>query len=97
MINMHKFKIVKVDNGFCQITYATRNADNQRIFYCLQDNGLQGGIRLLRCTQEHEPSHEVTLKPEYINLFEIPTGDSELENKGRHWLEKWRKHEFRIG
>lgn len=82
-----KFKIVKVDTGFCQITYTCRNSENQRIFYCLQDNGPNhGGIRFLRCTQDHEPNYEVTLKNPAS--FEIPTGDSELEKLCRDWIAK---------
>lgn len=43
-----KFKIYDINPGHCQITYATRNDDNDRIFYGLQDNGKNfGGIRLI--------------------------------------------------
>ena len=76
-----KLKIVRVDIGFCQITYSARNPDNQRIFYCLQDHY---GIRLLRCTQEYEPNYEVKF---FIPTeFEIPKGDSELEGMCREWI-----------
>lgn len=29
----------KQHTGHCQITYITKNSDNQKIVYCLQDNG----------------------------------------------------------
>lgn len=46
--------------GNCQLNYFIRNDRGERAFYCLQDNGERwGGIRLLRCTQDLEPSHEV--------------------------------------
>ena len=81
MSKIVKLKMVRVDIGFCQITYSTRNPDNQRIFYCLQEHF---GIRLMRCTQEYEPNYEVKfLIP---TEFEMPKGDSELETLCREWI-----------
>jgi len=84
---MKPFKIVDVNQGHCQITYATRNPNNQRIFYCLQDNGKNfGGIRFMRCTQEGEPQNAATLHDK--SLLEIPAGDSKLEELCREWIKR---------
>lgn len=71
--------------GHCQITYTTKNENGQRLVYCLQDQGEKfGGIRLMRCSQDNEPSHEVRLKGPAS--FEMPTGDSKLEEKVKQWI-----------
>lgn len=82
---MPEFKIVEVNTRHCQVTYSCRNAENQRIFYCLQDNGKNhGGIRLMRCTQEGEPQNSAWLKRPVT--MEMPTGDSKLEGLCREWI-----------
>jgi hypothetical protein len=84
-----KLKIVEVNPGFCQITYSCRNDQDQRIFYCLQDNGYGGKtqIRLLRATQEYEPDYEINkLKEGYYFEFEVPTGDSNIEAACREYI-----------
>jgi hypothetical protein len=77
------------DTGHCQITYVSKNDRGQRLIYCLQDNGKAfGGIRLMRCTQEHEPSHEVKFT-QIKAIFEKPKGDSELEKLACIWIDKY--------
>lgn len=75
--------------GHCQITYTAKNDAGQTVVYCLQDNGKNfGGVRLMRCSQDGEPSHEVTFDKKYKPVFEKPTGDSELEQLVREWIDK---------
>lgn len=46
--------------GHCQITYHSWNEYGELLVYCLQDNGKNfGGIRLLRCSRDGEPSWPV--------------------------------------
>jgi len=57
--------------GHCQITYHSWNAYGELLVYCLQDNGKKfGGIRLMRCSRDGEPSHEVKLTASAY--FEVP-------------------------
>lgn len=77
--------------GHCQITYVTRNDTGQRLVYCLQDNGqLFGGVRLMRCSQEGEPCHQVSFNDRRA-VFEKPKGDSKLEADVRIWIENYDK------
>lgn len=67
-------KIHSIDSGFCRIYYKTNNQHGQKILYCLQDEGgSHGGIKLYRCTEEGEPSHEVSFKNDVY--FELPSDD----------------------
>lgn len=70
-------KIEYIDNGFCRIVYSIRNEQDQKIFYCLQDEGKHDGIKMYRCTKEHEPSH--VAKPNSVISIEIPKGQTDLE------------------
>lgn len=73
--------------GHCQITYTTKNDSGQSIVYCLQDNGKNhGGIRLMRCSQDGEPSHEAMPKQGAVLRFEVPLGNSELEILAKEWI-----------
>lgn len=75
----------------CQITYLARNNNGERIAYCLQDNGDKfGGIRLMRCSEDGEPSHECSFKTVRAE-FEKPTGDSKLEKLCREWIENYER------
>lgn len=72
--------------GHCQITYTTKNSLNQKLIYCLQDNGKAfGGIRLLRCTQDGEPSHDAHPKSKLI--FERPPITDELTKLVNEWID----------
>lgn len=73
--------------GHCQITYVSKNALNEKLIYCLQDNGQRfGGIRLMRCSQDGEPSHEVKLKDGTQVQFERVVKD---EGKLGQLVNKW--------
>ncbi len=84
-----EFKIVEVNNGFCRIVYSCKNDENQKIFYCLQDEGDGfGGIKLYRCTGEFEPEYEVrSFKDGVKARFEKPKGSSDLEKNAIKWIE----------
>ena len=83
---MKQFKYFGEDSGFCRIDYKYINDKGQVFYYCFQDEGENyGGIRFLRCTQDGEPSHEVT--PREWN-FEPVKGNSELANKVREFILK---------
>lgn len=83
------FKLVsdyQQNYGHCQITYVTRN----KIYYCLQDDFQ---LRLMRCTQDGEPSYEVTLKePVSFERPKITEYDSnyvvELKTKVNKWIKE---------
>jgi hypothetical protein len=66
-------KLVKNQNhiGHCQITYTTKNELGEKLVYCLQENW-PGQIRLLRCSQDGEPSHEIKFKSDARVFFEKP-------------------------
>jgi hypothetical protein len=73
--------------GHCQITYTTKNEDNQKIVYCLQDNGENhGGVRLMRCSQDGEPSH--VAQPSSRIEFERPPIDDRLTKIVNEWITK---------
>ena len=76
--------------GHCQITYTSRNDNGERLTYCLQDNGEKfGGIRLMRCSDDGEPSHEVKFtRPLH---FEKTKGDSRTEILANQWIENYEK------
>jgi len=86
---MHKFKIYSIDEGYCRITYKTKNADNETIYYGLCDMGChrEPEIILHRLTQDGEPSHPVKLKVKAKDTFEMPEGDSVLIKACRKWIE----------
>jgi hypothetical protein len=76
-----KFKLHSIDTGFCRVYYTTRNESNERIIYCIQDNGKEG-VELYRCSRDGEPSHPVKFKeplqnilPLFKNVYPIPEGN----------------------
>lgn len=71
--------------GHCQVTYESLNERRQRLIYCLQLHF--DGVRLMRCSQDGEPSHEVSFSKVRVK-FEKPTGDSKTERMVRAWIEK---------
>jgi len=80
------FWVHSVDNGFCRVNYVTRNPKGPRLFYCLQDEGnAHGGVICYRCSHDFEPSHAVE-HPKI--LFEIPEGNSDIEQIVRDYLTK---------
>lgn len=76
-------------SGFCRIVYISKNDKNQKILYCLQDDGSRfGGVKLYRCSLDGEPSYEIKLKPNSGFEFEKPTGESGLEKLVKIWIEE---------
>ncbi len=69
--------------GHCQVTYLTKNKLGQSIVYCLQKHS---GIRLLRCTQDGEPSHEV--KPHALLEFERPPSEDKFTEEVNLWIDE---------
>jgi hypothetical protein len=94
-----EFKLVsnwRYFTGQSQITYKTKNANNETIYYCLQDNGPNcGGIKLLRCTSDYEPSHTVTAKNGAMIKFQRPDGSSKLEQLVNGWIDQFEQDESR--
>lgn len=78
------FKIIGIDNGFCRVEYSAVNPQGQKVYYCLQDEGVgYGGVICYRCSRDGEPSHQVR----YVkDRFEVPTGDSSIEVTVREYL-----------
>lgn len=72
-----KLEIVDVNEGHCQVTYRTKNANNENIYYCLQEES-RDRIRMMRCSQDGEPSHPATPKSDSIIEIEIVPGNSRL-------------------
>jgi hypothetical protein len=95
LTTQHNFRLISDWQhfaGHCQVTYQTKNAHNESIYYCLQDNGINcGGVKLLRCSDDCEPSHEVRLKKDSNVIFERPTGDSRLEKLVNEWIDNFEK------
>lgn len=48
-----KLTIVEVNEGHCQVTYKTKNTDDQTIYYCLQEE-FKDQIRMIRCTHRNK-------------------------------------------
>ncbi len=82
-----KFKLHSIDSGFCRIFYTTRNEHNERLIYCLQDDGRNMGVSLYRCSQDGEPSYKVKFKFDLKDNFEAPKGDTELEQNCKRYIE----------
>lgn len=91
-MNIIKMKLQKIQTheGYCQINYTSKNESGQVLKYCLQDNGEKfGGIRLMRCSQDFEPSHEISLNQRVKIEFEKPKDDDKLHEKCRQFIEKY--------
>lgn len=71
--------------GHCQVTYISKNDKGQKLVYCLQEHH---GIRLMRCSQDGEPSHEVKFPDDILVKWEMPKGDSETETLAKRWIMK---------
>ncbi len=84
---MKPFKIAKIDNGFCRITYKTKNDNNETIYYGLQED-FKDVVNVYRCSKDGEPSHQVKLKKPASELFERPLGDEQIEIAVRKFLDK---------
>lgn len=82
---MNKLKIKNINNGFCRVEY-TYWAAGAIYCYCLQDEGdRHGGVKLYKCSDDFEPSHEVKFKvPVY---FERPAITDELTARINAWID----------
>lgn len=85
-------KLAKFQNhiGHCQLTYTCRNDEGQKLVYCLQED-YPGHLRLMRCTSDGEPSHEVRFT-KVKAVFERPTDepyDSEYASKLKKLVNEW--------
>jgi hypothetical protein len=84
------------DFGHCQVTYKSRTTNGDVLTYCLQDNGENfGGVRLMRCADDGEPSHETHFTKVFAN-FERSTGDSRLEMDCNRWIHNY-EQQFKEG
>jgi hypothetical protein len=80
------FKIKEVNRGFDRLVYQAKNDSDQIVYYCFQDDF---GITFYRCSDcdYFEPQRKIKLRNNNIlKMFEIPSGDSEIENKVRQYL-----------
>jgi hypothetical protein len=79
------FIIHHIDNGYCRVNYVAKNAANQKIYYCLQDEGTNyGGVVCYRCADsDFEPDYPITYGRD---RFEVPIGDSDIEVVIRKYL-----------
>lgn len=86
---MTEFKIVEINQGYCRILYKAKNDLGQYAYYCLQDEGENySGVLMYRCTATPwcEPNYEVKLKENNTVSFEIPKGNTKLEDNVRKWI-----------
>jgi hypothetical protein len=67
---MHKFKLHSINTGYCRIYYTTKNDTNERLIYCIQQDG-HNEVNLYRCSKDGEPSHRVAFKLPLIELFPL--------------------------
>jgi len=87
------FKIVDISNG--QVTYEIKNAQGEKIYYCLQCFSLEDNTKITfyRCSQPfrvmwdtfYEPSHEAKIKN--MITIEIPKGETRVECLVRGFIE----------
>jgi hypothetical protein len=82
---MKKFKIHSVDSGLCRINYSTRNASNERLIYCIQQD-THDSCKLFRSSRDGEPSYPVQFS--HGIEFELPSGDSTIERLAREFILK---------
>ena len=78
--------------GHCQITYTSKNDKGEALVYCLQDSGEKyGGIRLMRCSQDGEPSHGVSFPADCKVIWEKPSGESldKTELLAIEWIDQF--------
>jgi hypothetical protein len=78
---MNVFRIVDIDQGFCRVLYEARNSNDEKVYYCIQQEGQGMGCVFYRCSGSpwFEPSHPVKIRDGACISIEAPHGDSELE------------------
>ena len=72
-----KLEIVEINEGHGQITYKTKNSENETIFYCLQEQ-FKNQVRFMRCSQDWEPQSEARPKGDSVIEIEFAIGTSQL-------------------
>lgn len=77
---MTLWNITEVDEGFCKIVYSK---ETSRV--CFLDEG--SSIRCMTITDYDEPCTEIKLAKHAFKMFELPSGDSELQRRVRAFLE----------
>lgn len=78
---MTSWNIAEVDEGFCKIIYA-KGASR----VCFLDEG--SSVKCMTITDYDEPCSEIKLAKHAFKLFEMPTGDSQLQRKVRAFLKE---------
>lgn len=75
MSNTAKFKYNFTDHGFCQVHFTIMNKLNQRIHYCLMEDGNK--VELYRTTGPdwYEADYRVEVAKEAILEFETPSDE----------------------
>lgn len=83
------FKIEDVDQGFCRVLYSTKNDQNQKIYYCIQEE-FKNSCVLYRCSQGpyFEPMSPSKIKAEATIIMEVPSGDTQLEQAVRQYIKE---------
>lgn len=78
------YKLEWMDEGFCIAVYSTRNSKNEKIYYGIQKNF--DACRLMRCSVDGEPSHEVKLRKGAKVKFDKFAGLSSLERDFNNFI-----------
>lgn len=79
-----------------QLTYETRNADNEKIYYCIMEDSV-GEVHLYRCSQPFTENHETFYEPSHVGkpnrriTFNRPNESANYSVKLIQWMEN---HEF---
>lgn len=79
------FKIKDIDQGFCRVLYETKNSNDERIYYCIQQEGQGMGCVFYRCSGSpwFEPDRPVAIRVGMSIDIEVPAGNTELEEAVR--------------
>lgn len=77
--------------GHCQVTYTSRNDSGQKLVYCLQYQGERWTpkVKLMRCTQDGEPSHEVAFTQVARAVFERPKPECSTTIAVNEWINQY--------
>jgi len=79
-----KLKIHKVDDGFSRIVYQGRNRHGQKVYYAIQV--WRGEYEIMRLCPKLEPQEKVMPRVPLKDLFEVPTGMSDLATGIRNFI-----------
>ena len=84
---MQKFKIVCIDEGFCRVVYSHINSQNQKVYYCIQDDGRYSGVNVYRCSQAPDPEPDYKVLIPDPTEWEMPTGEGGISAMVRKFLQ----------